>query len=157
MKHIDLMNELAEKLEDQGCEIFNERQNEFRVESPCTGMVISCKSDVIAVHPDGGVVIYDAKTGKESAAYIAQVQLCRYLILLTLSERWRRVRFEGMLVYLGGHEKGIPADSVDNAFVARVAEFIGRMTSVTPARRVPSLSECCWCDLTREDCPDRID
>ena len=31
------------------------------------------------------------------------------------------------------------------------------MTSPLPARRVPSLSECNWCDIARPDCPDRMD
>ena len=46
---------------------------------------------------------------------------------------------------------------MNDAFVSRVTEFIRKMTSLLPARRVPSLPECGWCELTRPDCPDRMD
>ena len=54
-------------------------------------------------------------------------------------------------------EKHIPADSLDDAFVSRLAEFMRKMTSDMPPRRVPSLAECGWCELTSADCPDRIE
>ena len=63
------------ELEERGCRIFIERQNEFRVESYLSGVVISGKSDVVAVYPDGRAVIYDVKTRQPSAAHTAQVQL----------------------------------------------------------------------------------
>ena len=64
-------------------------------------------------------------------------------------------RFEGVVVYADGSEKRISADSVDDAFVARLAEFMRKMTSDMPPRRVPSMAECGWCELTTADCPDR--
>ena len=45
-------------------------------------------------------------------------------------------------MYADGSERRIPADSVDDAFVSRVTEFMRKMTSDMPPRRVPSLSEC---------------
>ena len=65
-------------------------------------------------------------------------------------------RFDGAIVHPGGHEKRIPADSVDDAFVTQVTEFMRKMTSDVSARRVPSLPECRWCDLTKRDCLDRM-
>ena len=64
MEHTDLMNELVEELEERGCQIFIERQNSFRVESARSGVVVGGTPDIIAVHPDGRTVIYDAKTGQ---------------------------------------------------------------------------------------------
>ena len=40
MEHTDLINALIEELEGRGCEIFIERQNEFRLESPRTRTVV---------------------------------------------------------------------------------------------------------------------
>ena len=111
---------------------------------------------MIAVHPDGRVVIYDVKTGQESASHTAQVQLYMYLIPRAQDDRWRGTTFEGAVVY-PGREVPVAADSVDEDFVSRVTEFIRKMTSPLPARRVPSLSECNWCDIARPDCPDRMD
>ena len=50
----------------------------------------------------------------------------------------------------------MPASSVDGAFVNRVAEFMRRMMSDTPARRVPSAPECGWCDIGSASCPERV-
>ena len=61
------------------------------------------------------------------------------------------------MVYPDGREVSIPSDSVDEAFKARVADFIRKMVSDTPARRVPSLSECAWRHLTTADCSDRME
>ena len=151
------MNKLIEDLEERGCQVFIERQNEFRTESPRTGAVIHGRTDLIAVFPDGRTVIYDAKTGQESASHIARVQLYMYLLPIAQSGVWRGAKFEGALVYADGSERRIPADSVDDAFVSRLAEFMRKMTSDMPPRRVPSLSECRRCELTGADCPDRMD
>ena len=181
MEHTDLLNELIAELEKQGCEIFIERQNEFRVLSARSGTVISgrpdiiavhCdksgvseqrddvisgRPDIIAVHPDGNAKIYDVKTGRLLDSHVAQVQLYMYLIPRAQLTRRRGVKFEGALVYPDGSEIAVPADSVDEAFIERVAKFIRTVTSNLPARRVPSVSECNWCDLTIEDCSDKME
>ena len=151
------MNKLIEDLEERGCQVFIERQKEFRTESPRTGAVIQGKPDVIAVYPDGRAVIYDAKTGQESASHVVQVQLYMYLLPIAQIERWSGKKFEGVVVYADGSERRISADSVDDAFVSRLAEFMRKMISDMPPRRVPSLAECGWCELTGADCPDRMD
>ena len=157
MEHTALLNELVANLEARGCEVFIERQNEFRVESPRSGVVISGKPDVIAVHPDGRVVVYDVKTGQESASHVAQVQLYMYLLPKAQDDRWRRVKFEGAVVYQGGREVAVSPESVDETFIKHLTEFIRKMSSPMPARRVPSRSECNWCELTSVDCPDRME
>ena len=157
MEHTDLLNELVATLEERGCEVFIENQNSFRVESPRSGIVIGGKPDLIAVHPDGRAVIYDVKTGQESASHTAQVQLYMYLIPRAQNSRWRGTTFEGAVVYPDDREVPVPADSVDEAFIGRLTEFIRKMTSPLPARRVPSLAECGWCDIARPDCPDRVE
>ena len=60
-------------------------------------------------------------------------------------------------MYADGSERRISADSIDDAFVSRLAEFMWKMTSDMPPRRVPSFSECAFCELTKADCPDRMD
>ena len=56
-------------------------------------------------------------------------------------------------MYADGSERRISADSVDDAFVSRLAEFMRKMTSDMPPRRVPSLAECGWCELTSAGLP----
>ena len=156
MEHTDLMNKLIADLDQQGCEIFIERQNSFRVESPRSGAVIGGKPDIIAVFPDGRTVVYDAKTGHESPSHVVQVQLYMYLLSRSQLTRWRNTKFEGAVVYPGGRQVGVPAASVDDAFVERLTEFMQKMTSDMPPRRVPSESECGFCELTAADCSDRF-
>ena len=69
MQHTELLNELVEQLEQQGCEVHIEHQNGFWLESPRSGVVISGTPDIIAVHPDGRAVIYDVKTGQPGASH----------------------------------------------------------------------------------------
>ena len=95
MEHTDLLNELVEELEEHGCQIFIERQNSFRVESARSGVVVGGTPDIIAIHPDGRTVIYDAKTGQESASHIAQVQFYMYLLPKSQLIRWSGKKFEG--------------------------------------------------------------
>lgn len=155
-EHTDLVNELVERLEDQGCEVFIERQNSFKAVSRNSGMVVSGKPDVIAVHPDGRAVIYDAKTGQDSPAHVMQVQLYMYLLPKAQLPRWNGTRFEGAVVYPGLNEKHIPANTIDDAFVSRVAAFMRKMASDMPPRRRPSEEECRWCEIAWGDCPDRF-
>ena len=62
-------------------------------------------------------------------------------------------------MYPGGHQVDVPADSIDDAFVVRLAAFMQKMTSDVPMppRRVPSGQECRWCEIAFGDCPDRFD
>ena len=120
MEHTDLMKELVEELEERGCEIFIERQNSFKVESSRSGVVVGGTPDIIAVHLDKTVTIYDAKTGQESASHIVQVQLYMYLLPKSNLVQWKGMggKLEGAVVYAGGHQVNIPAESVDDAFAA---------------------------------------
>ena len=121
-------------------------------------MVVSGKPNVIAVFPDGRAVIYDAKTGYQSPGHIIQVQLYMYLLPKSNLPQWRDMdkRFEGAVVYPNGHQVDVPADSIDDAFVTRLAAFMRKMTSDMPPRRVPSGQECRWCEIGFGDCPDRF-
>ena len=105
MEHTDLLNELVAELEERGCELFIERQNSFRVESPRSGAVVGGKPDLIAVFPDGRTVVPDVKTGQKSASHIVQVQLYMYLLPLSNLTRWKGVdrKLEGAIVYKDGH------------------------------------------------------
>ena len=118
---------------------------------------MSGKPDLIAVFPNGRTVIYDAKTGHKSPAHVLQVQIYMYLLPRSDMARWKGKRFEGAIVYADGHQVDIPTNSIDGAFVARLAAFMQKMTSGMPPRRVPSEQECRWCEIAYGDCPDRIE
>ena len=79
----------------------------------------------------------------------------QYAVLLALPE-YCGVQFRGHIAYPNS-QVGIPASAVDGKFVQNLAALIRRLASETPARRVPSVQECRFCDITADDCPDRID
>lgn len=157
MDHTALLNELVEQLEQQGCKVWIERQNDFRVVSPNSGVTISGTPDVIAVHPDGRAVIYDVKTGQPSASHTAQVQLYMFLVPRVPGSRWQGTTFEGEVVYRDGNKVEIPASSVNAAFIEKITAFVKTILSPLPARKVPSQPECNWCDIGKADCPERVE
>ena len=157
MDHTELLNEFADKLEQQGCEVHIEHQNGFRVESSRSGVVISGTPDIIAVHPDGRAVIYDVKTGSPSASHTAQVQLYMYLLSRVPGSRWKGRTFDGEVVYRDDSKVEIPAASVNAEFIEKIVAFIKKILSPLPARKVPSERECGWCDIGRADCPERVE
>ena len=156
-EHTVLLESLTNELEQKGCIVWIEHQNSFRIESPRSGLTVSGRPDLIARHPDGTVVIYDAKTGRESTSHILQVQLYMYLLPKAPGSQWRGTRFSGAVVYPDGNENHIAPESIDSPFVGRLADFMQKMASDTPARRVPSEFECNQCDLTSADCPVKIE
>ena len=158
MDHTDALNRLIAELEEQGCRLYIENQNSFRVEGTRSGAVIGGRADLVAVFPDGRTVVYDVKTGQESASHIVQVQLYMYLLPKANLFHWKDAAgtLEGAVVYGSGHQIDIPAASVDEMFEARVADFMQRMVAPVPPRHVPSVPECGFCELTLSDCTERI-
>ena len=70
--------------------------------------------------------------------------------------QYRGVRFDGQVVY-PDHVVDIPAEAQDPEFVANLGALLRRIGGTEPAVRVPSLSECRFCDITLADCPKRVD
>ena len=155
-EHTVLVNSLVNRLERHGCKVWIEHQNSFRVESRRSGLTVSGRPDLITKHPDDRTVIYDAKTGRQSTSHLLQVQLYMYLLPRSQDPRWRGTRFWGAVVYPDGTENRIPPESIDTGFIERLADFMQKMASDMPPRRVPSAFECGRCELTGADCPERI-
>ena len=106
---------------------------------------------------DSRAVIYDVKTGQPAASHTAQMQTYMYLVPRARESRWKGTVFEGVVVYRDGDRVKIPASSVNSEFVSKITAFVRKMTSPLPARKVPSLPECGWCDIGKADCDDRLE
>ena len=104
---------------------------------------------------DNDLVVIDAKTGRPSPHHSAQVMIYQYAVPRALDE-YRGTEFRGHVIYPDGNVQ-IPVSGVDRKFVERLGNLIRRLADETPARRVPSASECRWCDITGEDCPERVE
>ena len=55
------------------------------------------------------------------------------------------------------HAVEIPPEAVDQEFVRSLSALVQRLGRDSPARRVPSAGECRFCDITRADCPERME
>ena len=69
--------------------------------------------------------------------------------------QYDKVIFDGKVVY-PDHEDYIPNTALDDTFIENLGKLIQRMASSDPARRVPSGMECGFCNITTDDCSDRI-
>ena len=152
MDHTTLVNEARESREKLGYEVFTENQNSFRLRGATA--TLAGKPDIVAVKGNDCVII-DAKTGKTNPAHTAQVMLYQYSVPRAL-ERYKGLDFRGHVIYPDRNVQ-IPASGVDAKFVERLGSLIRRLADETPARRVPSAQECRWCDITKADCPERVE
>ena len=64
-------------------------------------------------------------------------------------QRYRGLTIAGQVVY--------PDHAVEGNFVENLGGLMRRLASEMPARRVPSLGECRFCEITPTDCPDKAD
>ena len=137
-------------LEGHGYATFTEHQNSFVLSGKTA--TLGGKPDVVALK-DGSGVIVDIKTGKPRASDVAQVMTYMYAVPRTLN-LCKGVVFDGKVVYQD-HEVEVPPEAVDRDFIASLVDLIHRLAEASPARRVPSVAECRFCEISREDCPDR--
>jgi len=154
MNHTALLNDVRAGLELDGNRILSEDQNYFNLRGN-SGAVLGGKPDLVVMRQDNTGTIYDIKTGQPRAADNAQVMI--YMYALPYINQFRGRRFQGRLVYRDDRVVDIPSDSVSDKFKWELFALIRRIADSQPARRVPSALECGMCDLTPNDCPDRID
>ena len=152
LQHTALVNDERAAKERLGYTVHTENQNFFRLRGNTA--TIAGKPDLIAVNHHE-VEITDAKTGKPSPSYRAQVMINQYAVPKALSQyRGRRIR--GHVRYPNSHVM-TPDSAVDREFIKNLGALIRRLADETPARRVPSAPECRFCDIGKEHCPERIE
>ena len=124
-------------------------------------MTLQGRSATLAGKPDlifrkGDIVtVIDAKTGRPSPAHGVQVMMYMYMLPRTLPQ-YGGLTIYGQVAY-PDHVVDVPANAVDKKFAGRLGELVNRLASQTPARKTPNFSECRFCEITKADCPDRVD
>ena len=152
VEHTSLVNTLVGQLEVEGKTVYRERQNAFTLSGKVT--TVGGRPDIIALSA-GAATVYDVKTGPPKTS--DQVQLMIYMYAVPLAfPQYEHVGMSGAVVYRD-HTVDIPADAVGTGFLEDLLGLILRLSSPTPARRVPSASECGFCEITTEDCPERVE
>lgn len=152
--HQALLRNRVCNLESEGYTAYLEGENWFEIEGKSFSVKVSGKPDIVAIAGQQGF-IEDCKTGRKRNSDLYQILI--YLLLLPVSHsRYRGLRLGGRLVY-STEVIEIEADQVDEEFKAQFRKAIATLSSVNPARKVPSFHECRYCDISRKYCSERIE
>ncbi|MFC1958456.1 PD-(D/E)XK nuclease family protein [Chloroflexota bacterium] len=151
LQHAELVRKVQSELEETGRPVFIENQNHFALRGSVA--TLGGKPDIISTL-DGKGIIIDAKTGKPNPYHHVQVMVYMYAVPLSLRQ-YLGMSFDGKVVYQD-HDINIPHSAVDDNFIENMSNLIKRLASTTPARKVPNIVECGFCDITPTDCQERI-
>jgi CRISPR/Cas system-associated exonuclease Cas4 (RecB family) len=151
LAHTALLDRKYRQLIEASHSVSVEAQNRFALKGRCA--TLKGKPDLIGLNGSG--TICDVKTGQPKDSDKVQVMIYMWAVPRALP-RYQGLRFDGLVVY-PDHEVRIPAEAVDDAFVGNLAGLIKRVSSDSPARKVPSPDECKFCDLTAKDCTERAE
>ena len=150
--HTSLLNKMSVDWGANGYSVFVEGQNSMALRGRST--TLAGKPDLIARKGDT-VIIVDAKTGRPNLAHGVQVMTNMFTLPRTLSQ-YKGLTISGQVAY-PDHVIDVPPEAVDKDFFNQLGELVNGLASQIPARKVPSFSECRFCEITKTDCPERID
>ncbi len=100
---------------------------------------------------DNGATVYECKSGQPHG--YDQVQTMLYMYTLSHDGRARVDRVRGVLVY---KDERCPLPPLPTSFESDIDYFVDLLTTETPPALEPGES-CAYCNLTRADCPYRLD
>lgn len=150
VEHTTRVKEIRKKLEAEGKIVFLESQNSFVLRGSTAAL--GGRPDLISTFEGKGTII-DIKTGKPSPAHHVQVMVYMYAVPKVLRQ-YRGMSFNGKVVY-SDHEVEIPASAIDDKFIGNLTTLIGRLSSTTPPQKIANSVECGFCDINKNDCPER--
>ncbi len=152
--HQALLMSRVSDLEAEGYRVYVEGENWFEIAGRRFPVRVSGKPDIVAIAGQHGFV-EDCKTGRQKNSDLYQVLI--YLLLVPVSsQRCRDLDLRGRLVYPDGVME-IQANLVNEAFKEQFRGAIAILSDTTPARKVPSFQECRYCDISAQDCPERVE
>ncbi len=169
IRHTRLVNDQVDKTEAEGWNVRIEEQNAFKLDwylSNDAQVTLSGKPDIVA-RRDNEICIIDAKTGQPKISDRFQVllyMLFQEFIYLSgfqnpkhpdVSENMPDIW--GLLVYADHPAQVIPNSMLDGDFRDALPYWLEIVAGADAPRRVPSVPECRFCDITAADCPDRIE
>ena len=150
VRHTEMVRKRAEELRAEGYEVFIEDQNKFTLRGHSA--TLQGKPDIVGVKDDDFLVV-DCKGGKKLDS--DQMQVLIYMMVLPLTHAaclGKAVR--GELEY---QDDRILIDTLPGKVRDLIAATIVRVSGAEPLPKVPSYSECRFCDLTKADCKERVE
>lgn len=165
VKHTQLLHKRRDKLAKEGYIVKVEGQNKFKLKCP-KGVIVSGKADIVAIEEveDEQIaglmhkcyVVEDCKTGKPLNSHLVQVMMYMMFIPSCLPE-YENVKLDGNVVYAVDDVVPISWTDIDSNLKEWVWSIIKKIGGSEPCRKVPCEDECRYCDIPKEDCPERIE
>lgn len=154
VEHNKCLNELCAELESQATSMYRESQNKFAVKRKAA--VIGGIPDLVVLGKDGSYTVYDVKTGQARPSDVVQVMLYMVCLPYSSSGIYKGKKLTGCVVY-NTERTPIPAEAINDTFNKQVAHFLNILDNASQPAKTPSYAECRYCEITNEDCPERID
>lgn len=138
------------ELQADGWTVQTENENQFRLEGETA--VLAGRPDLVAWRGDKALVS-EAKTGCQRASDWWQVLI--YLFALPKI----RSNLRGLAGEVCYETARVPVarEELTDARRAQIAALVRRVASEGWPERTPSLAECARCDISRDDCPERVE
>ena len=152
LNQTSLLNEQRDLWVKSGYDLRVEAQNSFQIRGQSA--TLAGKPNLLVPQNDR-VLIVDVKTGQAQPWHRYQLMIYMYALPRAMPE-YRDANLAAEIVYSDRTER-IPQGGIDQGFIRNLGSLIRRGASPEPPVRVPSAQECRFCDITAEDCPDRID
>ena len=153
LEHTEMLRNCADNYLQQGWDIALEGQNSFSLRGQAA--TVAGKPDLV-VRKDETIRIIDTKSGRPKASDQIQVMIYMYLLPLARPE-YKGKKPEGLIVYQDDEVELNPAE-VNEKFADTFRKLVQRIGDRNnPAIRVPSQSECQFCDISSADCPARME
>lgn len=153
--HNQCLDVLCKECGTKSLTYFKENQNNFTVRRG--GMTIGGKPDLVVLENDKSYTVYDVKTGQPRSSDVIQVMLYMSFLPYSTSGRYKDKVINGCVVYKGGEKTPIPSQSLDDKFKGQITHFLDILNVPTEPLKVPSFTECFYCDITGADCPARVE
>jgi len=152
-QHNQLLADTAESLAAEGYKVYTEGENSFALRGR-NGATLGGKADIVGVK-DGDVIVIDCKTGNPKNSDVIQVLIYMLALPATVAHCKGKTP-RGRLQYKDSAVE-IPKDGLDEEFKQQLAETRNVIANADAPPKSPSYSECRFCDITMQDCPERVD
>ena len=154
LDHSRMINELRKERLARSEKVFVEEANRFSLEIK-PNLTLDGKPDLIALAEDKATV-YECKSAAEKDSY--QIQLMIYLYSLPRCfDRYKSLKLGGCLLYCPGTRIEIPQSMADETFADHLNYWLEILGSDIPPAKAPSENECLFCNITKSDCPERVE
>jgi hypothetical protein len=149
-RHTEIIHKRTAELRAEGYTVYLEDQNKFTLKG--IAITLQGKPDIVAVKDDDYVVI-DAKGGKKRAS--DEMQVLIYMLAMPMThELCKGKPVRGEIQYT---DERVLVDVLPGRVRTFITETIRRIAEPVRAATAPSYQECRFCELTRKDCPSRIE